>query len=799
MKKLKQIEFLGSPQDLRESIVFVYIYFVPGSDPEIIEEYCFNIVNRKTQFNFITSWIKVNILEELASMNSVKAIMTVLPPEFRTGSVNTEGDVLHQSDQVRAEYYPSGYGVKVGVITDGVDSRASAQATGDLPPDNDGLWILQNNYGGDEGTALLEIIHDIAPQADLYFHDAGTNTGEFMDAADALLAAGCDIICDDVGWLLEPFFEHGPVAQYIQGLLTSRNDLIWTSACGNAGLSHNQGWYYPVTGYTDHDFSHGTGGPTYIALDMPAGSSVIVVAQWNDPWGAAVNDYDLWMYNTATSDWPAWSYNDQSGGYPYPLEYFFYEACEYWNGEFWFFVDKYDGDPRELEIYFYPQGCTIDQTWITPQDAIFGHPVLEGDTPGMMATGAVNWWDPDQPASYSSQGPVTHWYEETVTATIQYSSTLQTPSSAWASGVDITGAGGFSDPFYGTSAAAPHAAGAAALLRETIVSPVTSTLQTIIPSMIYSSTGETNWDEGLGWGVPQLFQGYQDNVGSPIDVTLLTPSIYLYGSTLQVNIVLGPEGSVNLFDIDGMEGWIGIQGDSGLRLGELTDYEIQSENCFSGTLELMDEDDFGGLNSYVYAGKIIDDEYEQYYYGAVSATTAPPSYILQDGLYNGDTNQLTLTVQVTGVSPITRAVLYQSCTLNEASVISGTLDIYDLNFNDLPNDQPLSDKLLCLFFNEDERTYNFNNPVNIPSPLRPENVRIEKSSVGESIVITWDPIPGCKYNIYTADQPYADPSTWVLEYTTEEQGQWWYNVPDTSNIPAKYFFVTAVRVLPGGE
>ena len=63
---------------------------------------------------------------------------------------------------------------------------------------------------------MLEIVHDIAPDAELYFRDCGSNTLDFADGIDALADAGCTIICDDIGWINDPFFEDGALATHIQ-------------------------------------------------------------------------------------------------------------------------------------------------------------------------------------------------------------------------------------------------------------------------------------------------------------------------------------------------------------------------------------------------------------------------------------------------------------------------------------------------------------------------------------------------------------------------------------------------------
>ena len=82
------------------------------------------------------------------------------------------------------------------MLSDGVDSLAASIATGELPAD---VEVLPGQAGdGDEGTAMLEIVHDLAPGAQLGFATAFTSDASFADNIRALRAAGCDVIVDDV-------------------------------------------------------------------------------------------------------------------------------------------------------------------------------------------------------------------------------------------------------------------------------------------------------------------------------------------------------------------------------------------------------------------------------------------------------------------------------------------------------------------------------------------------------------------------------------------------------------------------
>jgi hypothetical protein len=102
----------------------------------------------------------------------------------------------------------SGAGVTIGVISDGVNSLATSQGTGDLGTVN----VLPGQAGnGDEGTAMLEIVHDLAPNASLYFATAIGGPAVFAQNIRNLAAAGCNVIVDDVSYSNESPFQDGQV------------------------------------------------------------------------------------------------------------------------------------------------------------------------------------------------------------------------------------------------------------------------------------------------------------------------------------------------------------------------------------------------------------------------------------------------------------------------------------------------------------------------------------------------------------------------------------------------------------
>src|SRR5207247_5878285 len=175
----------------------------------------------------------------------------------------------------RGAFHVDGTGVKIGVLSDGVTNLAASQARDDLGP----VIVLPGQAGsGDEGTAILEIIHDLAPGAQLYFATAFNGIRSFADNIRALRAAGCDIIVDDVFYFVETPFQDGApgptptnggaVIQAVKDVIAS--GALYFSAAGNSG-NLDAG----TSGVWEGDFVDGgaTGTPLFTgkATPQPAG------------------------------------------------------------------------------------------------------------------------------------------------------------------------------------------------------------------------------------------------------------------------------------------------------------------------------------------------------------------------------------------------------------------------------------------------------------------------------------------------------------------------------------------------
>ncbi len=507
LRSMQTLEDLQSPDALitqvsqiQDIAVDVYVYLQDNVSLALVDAYADEISHRVENDNLVVARVKIARLESLAQRAEVRRIETVASPVHATGSVTSEGDAIHRADVARSIYGQGGSGVTVGIISDGVDNRASAQSSGDLPADGSGLTVLSNNQGGDEGTAILEIVHDLAPDANLLFHDNGGSNPGFRDAVDELVAAGADIIIDDVQWLGQPLFEDGVVASHITDVVAN-NDVVYVTAAGNGGNTHYQGEFTPLLGASNiHDFSGAGIGEPYLYINLDDGEGIRVVMQWDEPFGAAASDYDVYLYSFTTNELVASSTNLQSGS-ENPFERFSYRANASTAGDFAVVAMQTSGDAHTLEVNLYEVfGAAVYINNIVPGDAVWGHAAVED----VVTVGAIDAADPgnDNLRSYSSQGPSTIMFPPAVRSK---------PDISAVDGVSVTGAGGFPSTFIGTSAAAAHIAAIAAQLRGQF--PDSSSAD--IRRMLLTSAvdlGDTGTDPLFGAGRSDAFQSIIDNL-----------------------------------------------------------------------------------------------------------------------------------------------------------------------------------------------------------------------------------------------------------------------------------------------
>jgi subtilisin family serine protease len=396
----------------------------------------------------VQATMDADALERVADFSWVRAIRSVDRPVVRAGGTTTEGDVAARADVVRAQGL-DGHGVVVGVISDGIDHLGDAQASGDLPaidvPDGG-----CRRGSGDEGTALLEIVHDVAPGARLLFAGPASSV-EMVEAVECLVAAGADVIVDDLGFFGEPYFEDGPVAAAVRDAVAA--GVSYHSSAGNEAGEHLEQDFVPTAGSTAHDFGAGTADNTDTVL-VPAGGTLTCVLQWNDPFGGSANDYDMFLLD-ADLNVVDFSVDPQEGAQD-PIEIVSIANQSATDQLANVVISRFAGEARRLELFCLGAGALEHGT---TAGSIVGHPALAE----VVAVAAIDVHDEnlDEVEAFSSQGP----------ARIDFPvrQTRAKPDVAAFDGVSISNAGGFPScppfcAFFGTSAASPHTAGVAALL-----------------------------------------------------------------------------------------------------------------------------------------------------------------------------------------------------------------------------------------------------------------------------------------------------------------------------------------------
>jgi hypothetical protein len=225
----------------------------------------------------------------------------------KTGTGAWQGVVAHKADKAHQSGI-TGAGVKVCVFSDGVDSLAARQASGDLPAN---VTVLAGQRGsGDGGTAMLEIINDMAPNATLAFATANGGPEQFAANIAAMTATmGCNVNVDNVTYPSESAFQDGPIAKAV-----SRRRGTWVTAAGNAGntvsnsaasfeadfVASSQPVPTAIAGVDGPGASaHSFGATNYTTVASPTS---LITLKWSDPLGKASNDYDLFVTDsTATT------------------------------------------------------------------------------------------------------------------------------------------------------------------------------------------------------------------------------------------------------------------------------------------------------------------------------------------------------------------------------------------------------------------------------------------------------------------------------------------------------------------
>jgi subtilisin-like proprotein convertase family protein len=394
------------------------------------------------------------------------------------GAATSEGVTAHRVIEARNLFGAKGLGIKIGVLSNSVDFLPQSIASGDLPPD---VVVLPGQSGirsdtppDGEGTAMLEIIHDLAPSAKLYYATAFNGIDSFADNIRALRAAGCDIIVDDVIYDTESPF-HDDIVTTAVNEVTADGALYFSSAGndGNYSDGTSSAWegdfrdsgttLASLPGGTLHDFGNGV-----ISNRVESTTGFILGLWWSDPLGASGNDYDIFILdNTLTTVLDA-STNLQDGDDD-PFEATYPGAFA---TERIIIFKTTESEIRALHLNNFGGELAFSTPGSTHGHNSAANAIGVAAIDVALADGGSFIGGPTNPLElFSSDGPRRVFYKSDGTPFTPGNILFSDGGGELRRKPDLTAADGVATTwplfptFFGTSAAAPHAAAIAALLK----------------------------------------------------------------------------------------------------------------------------------------------------------------------------------------------------------------------------------------------------------------------------------------------------------------------------------------------
>ena len=429
--------------------------------------------------NLITAKVPVNNIDDIVG-SSPGISYARLPRKFFPCQTTSEGVHITQADTIQAAGI-TGSGVKIAVLDLGFTGLANAISKSELPPNvitydfvGDGIEL-----GGVHGIACGEIVYDMAPGAQIYLLKVADET-DIIDAAAYCEANSIKIVTASIGTFgTGPGDGTGPVDELCDDL--KAKGILFVTAAGNYGntfsgpipigthwrgtfIDSGRNFSYNGTSNEENQFVPGDPNSWYNVINATVASDISgnkftevnAAMRWDD-WPTGTSDYDIFLLDNDTGAVVASSTTVQDGSQP-PVEYLSFSAPGTQSKLYKLLVTKKTGSPagKEVEIvlngpcYFVPFG-----SYASPIATSIGSLGEPADSASVLTVGAINYkkWTTGPEEDFSSQGPTNAWAGSSSRAKPDICGPDGTSSLTY-------GANGF----FGTSAATPHAAGAAALI-----------------------------------------------------------------------------------------------------------------------------------------------------------------------------------------------------------------------------------------------------------------------------------------------------------------------------------------------
>ena len=390
---------------------------------------------------------ELGVSESLYYM-SRQAELSPAYPALAAAGRPSDGVRSVQADRLHAEGF-TGKGVKVGILDFGFDRYRALQNQGLVPaPVRARAFTASGSLelGEVHGTACAEIIHAMAPDAELYLAAVEGREDQIVEAAFWLAEQGVDIVSFSGGGHVGPHDGRAMLDRLVEAI--AQKGILWVNAAGNEGSRHWAG--QAADRERDGWLDIGPRGENFMVI-QPGVDGISAKILWDD-WGAnpskpaATQDIDAFLFQLDPGGGSprllARSVNPQRGRGP-PLEHIGARAAR---GRPYLLALRAANLTRPVRVHVYSD-LPASLAPIQPMGSV-GIPATSA---AALAVGAVDVRT-DRLEAFSSQGPTDDGRLKP-----EVSAPDNTVSAAYAHQ---------EGRFPGTSAACPHVSGFAALLKQ---------------------------------------------------------------------------------------------------------------------------------------------------------------------------------------------------------------------------------------------------------------------------------------------------------------------------------------------
>ena len=345
----------------------------------------------------------------------------------------------------------TGRGVKVGILDFGFQRYRALVRAGEVPRAkaerafNRAQRVEANTP---HGTGCAEIVADMAPDAELYVAAVDGADGQIIAAGQWLASQGVDIVNFSGGGHYGPHNGSALLDRFVDHIVRE-NNLLWVNAAGNEGASH---WMAMAVDRNRNGFVDNVDSrfPDLIAV---TGQELQITVVWDD-WGSdpqrpsARQDIDAYLLAELRGGLvPVAASREVQNGRGKPAEMMALQGIP--RGQVLYLALHMKRVSRAVRVHVFVRGGGSD---IAPK--VPGHSVgIPATARSALAVAAVDARN-DRLEDFSSRGPTDDRRMKP-----EVSAPDNTTSIAY-------GRGSSAGRFPGTSAAAPHVAGFAALLKQ---------------------------------------------------------------------------------------------------------------------------------------------------------------------------------------------------------------------------------------------------------------------------------------------------------------------------------------------